>query len=95
MPPEYAHLTFFTYEPRTRDVIDEWKKYIGICSRGFTEATVQISDQLKHYSLIYSIANIKRAHFGALLYNITKKRTLEQELYPSTWGQILHLENLK
>ncbi len=27
MSPKYAHLTFFTYEPRTRDVIDEWKKY--------------------------------------------------------------------
>ncbi len=33
-------------------------------SKGFSGATVQISDQLKHYSLICSIANIKCAHLG-------------------------------
>ncbi len=68
MSPKYAYLTFFTYEPRTRYVIDEWKKYMGICISVSRGATVQISDQLKHYSPIYSIANIKYAHLGTLLY---------------------------
>ncbi len=37
---------------------------MGICSRGFSGATVQISDQFKHYSLIYGIANVKSTHLG-------------------------------
>ncbi len=61
---KYAHLTVFTYESRTPDVIENEKKYMGICSRGFSGATVQISDQLKHYSLIHSIVNIKYAYLG-------------------------------
>ncbi len=37
-----------------------WDMY----GRGFSGATVQISDQLKHYSLINNIANVKCAHLG-------------------------------
>ncbi len=40
------------------------KKIHGICSRGFSGATVQISDQLKHYSLIFGIVNVKCTHLG-------------------------------
>ncbi len=35
--PKYAHLTFFTSEPRTRDVIDAWKKYMGYVVEGLVE----------------------------------------------------------
>ncbi len=37
MSHKYAHFTFFTYEPRTCDVIDEWKKYIGYVVEGLME----------------------------------------------------------
>ncbi len=39
------------------------KNTLGICSTEFSGATVQISDQLNHYSLIYSIANVNCTHF--------------------------------